>query len=76
MIIEIPRRNAFSLGEIYYMMERSVAISGYLLGNNPFTQPGVEDYKEAMFALLGRPGFEEKGKEIKTKISKLEKVIV
>ena len=74
MIIEIPRRNAFSLGEIYYMMERSVAISGYLLGHNPFTQPGVEDYKKAIFALLGRPGFEEKGKEIKDKISKMKRV--
>jgi glucose-6-phosphate isomerase len=72
MIIEIPRRNAFSLGEIYYMMERSVAISGYLLGHNPFIQPGVEDYKKAMFALLGKPGFEEKGKEIKDEISKMK----
>ncbi|GAG50524.1 unnamed protein product, partial [marine sediment metagenome] len=43
MTIEIPRRSAFSLGEIYYMMERSVAISGYLFGHNPFIQPGVED---------------------------------
>jgi glucose-6-phosphate isomerase len=76
MIIEIPGRNAFSLGEIYYMMERSVAISGYLLGHNPFTQPGVEDYKKAIFALLGRPGFEEKGKEIKDKISKMKRVKV
>jgi glucose-6-phosphate isomerase len=74
MIIEIPRRNAFSLGEIYYMMERSVAISGYLLGHNPFIQPGVEDYKKAMFALLGKPGFEEKGKEIKDEISKMKKL--
>ena len=74
MIIEIPRRNAFSLGEIYYMMERSVAISGYLLGHNPFIQPGVEDYKTAMFALLDKPGFEKKGKEIKNKISKMKRM--
>jgi glucose-6-phosphate isomerase len=74
MIIEIPRRNAFSLGEMYYMMERSVAISGYLLGHNPFIQPGVEDYKKAMFALLDKPGFEEKGKEIKDQISKMKRI--
>jgi len=74
MTIEIPRRNAFCLGEIYYMMEKSVAISGYLLGHNPFTQPGVEDYKRAMFALLGKPGFEQEGKEIKDKISKMKRV--
>ena len=74
MIIEIPRRNAFSLGEIYYMMERSVAISGYLFGHNPFIQPGVEDYKKAMFALLGKPGFEEKGKDIKDKINKMKRI--
>lgn len=74
MIIEIPRRNAFSLGEMYYMMERSVAISGYLFGHNPFIQPGVEDYKKAMFALLGKPGFEEKGKAIKDKTSKMKRL--
>ncbi len=74
MTIEIPRRSAFSLGEIYYMMERSVAISGYLFGHNPFIQPGVEEYKKAMFALLGRPGFDEKGKEIKDKVSKMKRI--
>lgn len=74
MIIEIPRKNAFSLGEMYYMMEKSVAISGYLLGHNPFIQPGVEDYKKAMFALLDKPGFEKKGKEIKDEISKMKRM--
>jgi glucose-6-phosphate isomerase len=74
MVIEIPRRTAFCLGQIFYMMERSVAISGYLFGHNPFIQPGVEDYKKAMFALLEKPGFEEKGKEIKDNISKMKKI--
>ena len=41
MTMEIPKRNAYNLGQLYYMMERSVAVSGYLLGHNPFIQPGV-----------------------------------
>lgn len=56
------------------IMERSVAISGYLFGHNPFIQPGVEDYKKAMFAMLGKPGFEKKGKEIKDRIRKMKRV--
>ena len=60
MAIEIPERNAYNLGQVYYMMEKSVAISGYLLGHNPFVQPGVEAYKTAMFSMIGKPGFEEK----------------
>ena len=74
MTIVIPRRNAYNLGQIYYMMERSVAISGYLLGHNPFVQPGVEAYKKAMFALIGKPGFEEKAKEMTKEIGKLERI--
>jgi glucose-6-phosphate isomerase len=74
MTIEIPKRNAFNLGQVYYMMERSVAISGYLLGHNPFVQPGVEAYKKAMFSLLGKPGFEEKAKEMQGDIDRLERV--
>ncbi len=76
IIIEIPIKNAFSLGEMYYMMEKSVAISGYLLGHNPFIQPGVEDYKKAMFALLDKPGFEEKGKNIRHEISMMKRIRV
>lgn len=64
MTVEIPRRNAYNLGQFYYMMERSVAISGYLLGHNPFNQPGVEAYKEALFALIGKPGFREKARNV------------
>jgi glucose-6-phosphate isomerase len=74
MTIMIPRRNAYNLGQIYYMMERSVAISGYLLGHNPFVQPGVEAYKKAMFALIGKPGFEEEAKEMTEEIEKLERI--
>ena len=76
MTIEIPRRNAYNLGQLYYMMEKSVAISGYLLGHNPFIQPGVEAYKNAMFALIGKPGFEEKAKIMEDNMRKLERIRV
>ena len=74
MAIEIPRRNAFNMGQLYYMMERSVAVSGYLLGHNPFTQPGVEAYKQAMFALIGKPGFQKEIQSIEENLEKLEKI--
>ncbi len=59
LIIEVPRRDARSLGELLYFFELACAISGYLEGVNPFDQPGVESYKQNMFALLGKPGYEE-----------------
>ena len=64
MTIAIPRRNAFNIGQFFYMMEFSVALSGYLAGINPFIQPGVESYKKAMFAMLGKPGTEKQLAEI------------
>jgi len=54
MTITIPRFDAYSLGQLYYFFEKAVAIQGYLLGVNPFDQPGVEAYKTNMFELLGR----------------------
>ncbi len=74
IIVEVPRRNAYNIGQVYYMMERSVAISGYLLGHNPFIQPGVEAYKKAMFALIGKPGFEELRREMEEEMSKKARV--
>ncbi len=74
MTIEIPRRNAYNLGQFYYLMERSVAVSGYLLGHNPFIQPGVESYKSAMFALIGKPGYEQKAEKMREKLQKLERI--
>lgn len=74
MTVEIPGRNAFNLGQIYYMMERSVAISGYLFGHNPFIQPGVEAYKKAMFGLIGKPGFEEQARIMEDKKRKMNRV--
>ncbi len=57
--IEIDKIDAFSIGELIYFYEKACGISGYLLGVNPFDQPGVEAYKKNMFALLGKAGFEK-----------------
>lgn len=57
--INIPAQDEFSLGQLFYFFEFAVGVSGYILGVNPFDQPGVEDYKRNMFALLGKPGYEK-----------------
>ena len=62
--IEIAERNAYCLGYLIYFFELACAISGYLLGVNPFDQPGVEEYKKNMFAMLGKPGYEELRKSL------------
>ena len=59
LIIEVDDRTAHSLGYLLYFFEKACAVSGYLLGVNPFDQPGVEAYKKNMFALLGKPGYEQ-----------------
>jgi len=64
LVLEVPERNAFTLGQMIQFFETACGISGYLLGVNPFNQPGVEAYKQNMFALLGKPGFEEKAAEL------------
>lgn len=66
--IELPKLNEFYLGELIYFFEKACGISGYLLGVNPFDQPGVEAYKKNMFALLEKPGFEEETKAIKARL--------
>ena len=58
----------YSLGQLVYFFEKAVAVSGYLNGVNPFDQPGVEDYKRNMFALLGKPGFEELAIELNARL--------
>lgn len=63
-IIEVERMNAYDLGELIYFFERACAVSGYVLGVNPFNQPGVETYKRNMFALLDKPGYEEDKKNL------------
>ncbi len=56
--VNIPAQDAYSLGQLFYFFEFACGVSGYLLGVNPFNQPGVESYKKNMFALLGKPGYE------------------
>ena len=63
-VLTIPRQDAFSLGELFYFFEFACGVSGYLNGVNPFNQPGVESYKKNMFALLGKPGYEELSREL------------
>ena len=58
LIISIPEQNEFYLGQLFYFYEFACGVSGYLLGVNPFNQPGVESYKKNMFILLGKPGYE------------------
>ena len=67
--IEIPSLNEFYLGQLIYLFEKACPVSGYLIGVNPFNQPGVETYKKNMFALLGKPGFEEESVRLKNKIN-------
>jgi glucose-6-phosphate isomerase len=66
--VEIPRLNEYYLGQLIYFFEKACGISGYILGVNPFDQPGVEAYKKNMFALLEKPGFEAETKAIKARI--------
>ncbi len=66
--IELPKLNEYYLGELLYFFEKACGISGYVLGVNPFDQPGVEAYKKNMFALLDKPGFEDETKAIKARL--------
>ena len=69
ILIEIDDRTAYSFGYLVYFFEFACAISGYILGVNPFDQPGVEAYKKNMFALLGKPGYEDMKKALDLRIS-------
>ncbi|MDO5423824.1 MAG: glucose-6-phosphate isomerase [Eubacteriales bacterium] len=64
LMVTIPAMDEHSLGELFYFFEFACGISGYLLGVNPFNQPGVESYKKNMFALLGKPGYEKEREEL------------
>ncbi|MUV39236.1 Glucose-6-phosphate isomerase [Lentibacillus sp. JNUCC-1] len=68
LVVEIPALDADSFGYLVYFFEKACALSGYLLGVNPFDQPGVEAYKQNMFALLGKPGFEEQRKILEKRL--------
>ncbi len=66
--IELPKLDEYNLGQLLYFFEKACGISGYVLGVNPFDQPGVEAYKKNMFALLNKPGYEAESKAIKAKL--------
>ena len=68
MIVTLPEQDEFTLGYAIYFFELAIGVSGYLNGINPFNQPGAEAYKKNMFALLGKPGFEELSKELNDRL--------
>ena len=68
MRVSVPKLNEYYLGQLIYFFEKACGISGYLLGVNPFNQPGVEAYKKNMFALLNKPGYEEESKAIQARL--------
>lgn len=68
VVLELSKMDAYHFGYLVYFLEKACAISGYTLGINPFNQPGVESYKSNMFALLGKPGYEEKAKELEARL--------
>ena len=69
IVLELPRADEYEFGYMVYFFEKACAISGYLLGVNPFNQPGVESYKKNMFALLGKPGYEDRREALEGRIS-------
>ena len=68
LVIEVDSLSESDLGYLIYFFEKACAISGYMLGVNPFNQPGVESYKKNMFALLGKPGYEDRKAELEAKL--------
>ncbi|MFC7322147.1 glucose-6-phosphate isomerase [Halobacillus campisalis] len=68
LIVHVPKLDAYTFGYLAYFFEKACAVSGYLLGVNPFDQPGVEAYKKNMFALLGKPGFEKEKEELEKRL--------
>jgi glucose-6-phosphate isomerase len=76
LILRIPARSAYCLGQLFYLFERSVAVSGTVLGHNPFIQPGVQDYKNAIFALAGKPGYEKQRAQMETEMAARQRLIV
>ena len=68
LLINIPKLDEYNFGYLIYFFEKACGISGYLLGVNPFDQPGVEAYKKNMFALLGKPGFEKEKEELEKRL--------
>ncbi len=70
LVVKIPKLDSYNFGKMVYFFEKACGISGYILGVNPFDQPGVEAYKKNMFALLGKPGFEAEKAELEKRLGK------
>ena len=70
LIVRVPKLDAYNFGKMVYFFEKACGISGYILGVNPFDQPGVEAYKKNMFALLGKPGYEAEKAELEKRLGK------
>lgn len=68
VVLELPEMNEYEFGYLVYFLEKACAVSGYTLGVNPFNQPGVESYKKNMFALLGKPGYEDMKAELEKRL--------
>lgn len=68
LMVRIPAQDEFNLGQLFYFFEFACGVSGYVLGVNPFNQPGVESYKKNMFALLGKPGYEAEREELRKRL--------
>lgn len=68
MVLEVEKTDAYNFGQLVYFFEKALAISGYMLGVNPFDQPGVEAYKKNMFALLGKPGYKDRKAELEERL--------
>ncbi len=68
LVVHVPQINEYYYGQMVYFFEKACGISGYLLGVNPFNQPGVEAYKRNMFALLGKPGYEKEKAELEKRL--------
>ena len=69
IVLEVEKMDAYNLGYLIYFFEKTCAVSGYMLGVNPFNQPGVESYKKNMFALLGKPGYESLADELSKRLN-------
>jgi glucose-6-phosphate isomerase len=67
-VLHIPKMDSYWFGNVVYFFEKACGISGYLLGVNPFNQPGVEAYKKNMFALLGKPGYEAEKEKLEQRL--------
>ena len=70
LVLRVPKLDAYNFGKMVYFFEKACGISGYILGVNPFDQPGVEAYKKNMFALLGKPGYEDEKAELEKRLGK------